>query len=232
MTFGVPRWAVAGLESTDIPWAVIEPMWEQLRTPYEHDPRLGQATAGQRAVYALHWLWSEVDNGGLEQYLWNPSGMLAEEAIQGARLVGATAYAELLAEATTAFGSTTVPKEQPARRRVLEELTARQRRRLAALDERWGVLLEQQPLGELLEQYVQAHPWEFFLDEGELDPAAAAQAQLELAYRLVTRGQPGDLERARPLLRQAQASARALGVVGIEGRCRSLLDQLDTLPWR
>jgi hypothetical protein len=45
----------------------------------------------------------------------------------------------------------------------------------------------------------------------------------------VTRNRPGDLDRAQPLLEQAQATAHGLGLAGVEGRCRSLLDQLDTL---
>ena len=85
MTFRVPQWAVAELEGEELSWAVIEPMWSQLRTPYEPDPRLQQATAGQRALYALHWLWSEVSNGGFHQYLWNPTGRLFSEALQGAQ---------------------------------------------------------------------------------------------------------------------------------------------------
>jgi hypothetical protein len=232
MAFRIPRWAVAGLQGEELAWAVIEPMWNQLRTPYEPDPRLQQATAGQRALYALHWLWSEVNNGGFHQYFWNPTGMLADQALQGARRLGAAAYAELVAEAiTTVFGGADVPQDQSSRRRALEEMTSEQRHRLDAVDRRFCALLEEQPLGALLEHYVDAHPSEFFLDDHEEDPATSAQGRLNLAHRLVTRNQPGDLERARPLLEQAQAKARALGLAGIEGRCQSLLDQLDFLRW-
>jgi hypothetical protein len=133
----------------------------QLQTPYEPDPRLHQAALGQRALYALYWLESETSNGGLHQYFWNPTGMLADEAVQGARRLRLSGYADLL--------------------------------------------------------------------EQEEDPAQGAQARLNLAYRLVTRNHPGDLDRARPLLEQAQATAHGLGLAGVEGRCRSLLDQLDTL---
>lgn len=232
MTFRVPQWAVAELEGEELSWAVIEPMWSQLRTPYEPDPRLQQATAGQRALYALHWLWSEVSNGGFHQYLWNPTGRLFSEALQGARRLGASTYAELAAEAAaTVFGSTAVPQDQPSRQRALDTLTDEQRGRLDALDDRFYALLDEHPLGALLARYVHAQPSEFFVDEHEEDPATSAQARLDLAYRLMTRNQPGDLDRARPLLEYAQAKARALGLAGIEGRCRSLLDQLEFLRW-
>lgn len=50
MTFRIPRWAVADLDGDreDLHWAVLQPMWHQLQTPYEPDPRLQQATPGQR----------------------------------------------------------------------------------------------------------------------------------------------------------------------------------------
>jgi Domain of unknown function (DUF4375) len=232
MTFRIPRWAVAELdgERSDLHWPVLQPMWHQLRTPYEPDPRLQEATPGQRALYALYWLASETSNGGLHQYFWNPAGMLADEAIQGARRLGLNQYADVLAEAiATVFDGVGVPQDQQARQRALDELAADRYRHLDALDHRLSGLLVDQPLAAALDQYVHDHPSEFFLDEQEEDPAEGAQARLNLAYRLVSRNQPGDLDRARPLLEQAQAMGRAQGLVGIDGRCRSLLDQLDTL---
>jgi hypothetical protein len=232
MTFRIPRWAVAGLDGDreGLHWAVLQPMWHELQTPYEPDPRLHQATLGQRALYALHWLESETSNGGLHQYFWNPTGMLADEAVQGARRLRLSGYADLLTEAiTTLFDSATVARDQRSRQRALDGLSDERRRRLDALDQRLSMLLVEQPLDAALDRYVRDHPWEFFLDEQEEDPAQGAQARLNLAYRLVTRNHPGDLDRARPLLEQAQTMAHGLGLAGVEGRCRSLLDQLDTL---
>jgi hypothetical protein len=232
MTFRIPRWAVAELdgERSDLHWPVLQPMWQQLQTPYEPDPRLQQATPGQRALYALYWLGSETSNGGLHQYFWNPAGMLADEAVQGARRLGLSDYAELLAQAvTTVFDRPSVPQDQRSRQQALDGLPDEPRRRLDALDQRLSVLLVKQPFDPALDQYVRDHPCEFFLDEQEEDPAEGAQARLNLAYRLVTRNQPGDLDRARPLLEQAQATAHVQGLAGIAGRCQSLLEQLDTL---
>jgi hypothetical protein len=130
MTFRVPRWAVAGLDGDreDLHWAVLQPMWHELQTPYEPDPRLDQATLGQRALYALHWLGSEASNGGLHQYFWNPTGMLADEAVQGAHRLRLSGYADLLAEAiATVFDRATVPQDQRARQRALDGLSDQRR---------------------------------------------------------------------------------------------------------
>jgi hypothetical protein len=212
MDFRVPRWAVADLDGDrpDLHWPVLQPMWHQLRTPAEPDPRLQQATPGQRALYALYWLWSEAELGGLHRFFRNPADLLTEAT-------------------TTVFGNPTAPQDQRARQRALHGLGDQHQRRLDALDQRLSALQRTQPLNAALDQYVRDHPAEFFLDEQDEDPAEGAQARLNLAYQLVTRNQPCDLDRARPLLEQALATAQAVELAGIAGRCRSLLAQLDTL---
>jgi hypothetical protein len=156
--------------------------------------------------------------------------MLADGAVQGGHRLRLSGHADLLAEAiTTVFDNSLVPQDQRSRQRALDGLTDERRRRLDALDQRLSALLVEQPLAAALDRYVRDHPSEFFLDEHEEDPAQGAQARLNLAYRLVTRNQPGDLDRARPLLEHAQTQAQAVGLAGIASRCRSLLDQLDTL---
>lgn len=161
MTFRIPRWAVADLDGDreDLHWAVLQPMWHQLQTPYEPDPRLQQATPGQRALYALYWLGSETSNGGLQRYFCNPAGMLADDAVQGARRLSRSAYADLLAEAiTTVFDHPTVPQDQRSRQRALDGLTNERHRRLDALDQRLSALLVEQPLDAALDRYVRDHP--------------------------------------------------------------------------
>jgi class 3 adenylate cyclase/tetratricopeptide (TPR) repeat protein len=54
-------------------------------------------------------------------------------------------------------------------------------------------------------------------------PAWLARTRLEWARLLGTRGQPGDAERARELLGQARATARELGLGGVERRAAALL---------
>jgi Domain of unknown function (DUF4375) len=229
MPFRVPRWAIAGLPADNLPEAVLGPLLE-LPAPAESDPRWPDATPGQRAIYALHELDSEVCCGGFHQYLANTTSRLAGEAAQGARHLGTHAYAELLTEVSaTVFGTAAIPRDRRARQQALDALTDQQRRRLDTLTDRYDALLDEQPLQAAFEGYIAQHPAEFFVEEADEDPVAAASGRLDLAYRLVSRNQPGDLERARPLLHDAQARARALGLDKVEGRCRSLLAQLDGL---
>jgi hypothetical protein len=55
--------------------------------------------SGVQAVYATLLLESEVYNGGFNQYFWNSTGALADVALRGFELLGATEHARLTREA-------------------------------------------------------------------------------------------------------------------------------------
>jgi tetratricopeptide (TPR) repeat protein len=58
-------------------------------------------------------------------------------------------------------------------------------------------------------------------------PAWLARTRLAWARMLLARPRPGDAERARGLLDQALATARSLGLAGVERHARSLHEQLE-----
>jgi Domain of unknown function (DUF4375) len=148
-------------------WDVIASAFDELRTPYEPDPRLDELTPGQRALYALHWARSEVGNGGFHQFLYNSTGMLANEALRGAELIGATEFAELLCEVRTLFGDTFI-EDQGRRMEVLEGLSDEALGRLEELTDRFYDLMgsaDESTLAGYCARYVEAHPHEFFLPD-------------------------------------------------------------------
>jgi hypothetical protein len=54
---------------------------------------------GFQMVYATWWVEAEVNNGGFNQYFWNPAGQFQNEALEGYKLLGAEEHADLLGEA-------------------------------------------------------------------------------------------------------------------------------------
>jgi Domain of unknown function (DUF4375) len=146
-------------------WEVIAPAFDELRTPYEPDPRLDDLTPGQRALYALYWARSEIDNGGFHQYLYNPTGRLANEALRGAELIGATEFATLFREVRTLLFGDTFPQDQGRRTVVLEGLSEEALERLEVLTGRFYDLMgstDESRLSVYCAEYVEAHPQEFF----------------------------------------------------------------------
>lgn len=91
-------------ESDDVglAWAVIEPAYHAV--DIYHDPEalartLAPLTSGQRALLAVHWCITEVTNGGFLQFFDNPTGVLAAEAQEGFRRIGAIEAAMALRSA-------------------------------------------------------------------------------------------------------------------------------------
>jgi Domain of unknown function (DUF4375) len=169
--FRIPRSSLSEpSDPAQVVWDVIEPMWEELDTPYEPDERLeSAATAGQRAPYALHWTSAEVCNGGFHQFFTNPTGMLTREAIAGAYLIGASEYGKAIERAASVFEGD-VPLIQDERRSRLAHLTTEESQRLTAADERWYDLLRDPTtaLESYAGKYVGEHPDDFFVQSRAL----------------------------------------------------------------
>ncbi len=166
--FRIPR---SNVLHADDPWGeIIDEMWFELKTPYEPDPRLAELTPGQRALYALRWTVWEVSNGGFHQYFWNSTGYLAPEAIEGAELLGAQRYAEVIRHAAAIFPDEATLRDIDRRQEILDgdgddgPLT----KRLAELDEAFYRLLDDEPehnIQKYVDRYVAGHPQEFFIDD-------------------------------------------------------------------
>jgi len=104
-------------------WSLIEPVWLPLNVAWDEGPdefvRLYRSIRPEIGhLYAGHWCQSEVHNGGLHQFFDNTTGLLAPEALEGYRAIGATVWAEVLAEAMKFFG-TPYPRDREDRQAVL-----------------------------------------------------------------------------------------------------------------
>jgi hypothetical protein len=161
-TFRVFRHDVA---DDELEWAVIERIWNELRTPYEPDERLWELTPGQRAIYALTWTRAEVSNGGFVQYFDNSTGYLLPEAIEGAEVLGAPEWVRLLEEARDALPGE-YSRSRQRRQARLNALSDVQEHHLGDLDQRL-YSLDDDPdtnLDRLFRRHIDAHPDEFFVD--------------------------------------------------------------------
>lgn len=72
-------------------------------------------------LLAAHWCWSEVNNGGLDQFFVNSTGVLAPEAVIGLRAIGLPEAADAVAAAIAMFGPD-YPREQEKRDAILETM--------------------------------------------------------------------------------------------------------------
>lgn len=92
-------------------WSLVEPVWLRLNHSWDAGPeefaRLFRSVRPEIGhLYAAHWCQSEVRNGGLHQFFSNTTGLLAPEAMDGFRAIGAEDWGKILAQAMTHFGAT------------------------------------------------------------------------------------------------------------------------------
>lgn len=93
--------------ATRDPMKVIDPVWWSVSTSdsksrYEKD--LESFSFHQRAVFALMWFMSEVNNGGHAQFYSNPTGIVWEDAMNGFELIGLPEGMKIIEESAKRFG--------------------------------------------------------------------------------------------------------------------------------
>jgi hypothetical protein len=102
----VDRQTLREADPEALAWAVIAPAYDAV-SYYDGLGVLAESlrplTPGQRALLALHGCVSEVSNGGFDQFFTNPTGILASEAVEGFRRIGAPEAADLVTRALKVF---------------------------------------------------------------------------------------------------------------------------------
>ena len=103
---------------------MIEPFWESISIYDAPKTFLNQFRKVKSQVgnlFAAHWLYSEVCNGGFHQFFSNPTGVLAPEAADGFRAIGLEDCATVIEEAIQFFGNS-YPREQEKRNEILDNV--------------------------------------------------------------------------------------------------------------
>ena len=102
-------------------WDAIEPIWDVVNFYGDEETYLASiANLDRRLVllYAAHWAYSEISNGGFTQFFWNSTGAVGPEAMEGYRLIGMPQIAALI-ERVFGFLGFPYPRDRVLRQRAL-----------------------------------------------------------------------------------------------------------------
>lgn len=103
---------------------IIDPLWWSVsiydgEKQYEED--LAKFSAQQRHLFALQWYFAEVNNGGHDQFYYNSTGIVWEDAMNGAKAAGMEAVYEIIRESADRMGGNP-GKERETRWDQMDEL--------------------------------------------------------------------------------------------------------------
>jgi hypothetical protein len=103
-------------------WQLVEPVWDAL-VKWDDVSAFRSAFNGTdptaRTLFAAHWLYSEVNNGGFRQFYWNSTGILAPEAADAFELIGMPRTAQIIRRTISWFPSP-YPRERHIRILLLD----------------------------------------------------------------------------------------------------------------
>ena len=86
---------------------VLDPMWFSVSIYDGYDRYLKDLepfTLEQRYVFAVEWLACEVNNGGFDQFFFNSTSIVWEDAMKGFKAMGMDEAAQLVRKAADALG--------------------------------------------------------------------------------------------------------------------------------
>lgn len=162
--FRISRSAVQGLDDEALCWSVVESSWPNMWVKDEL-AHIAQGTDGQRAVYCTMLFAREVDNGGLEQFFGNSSGLYWRIVIEGLKLLGADEHLSALNAILEMFPDSSPSLEQAERQVVMRSLDEIQKKLLKDAQSR---VYRRGGFEQLLlprwRRYIENHPAEFFRD--------------------------------------------------------------------
>jgi hypothetical protein len=146
-------------------WAIIEPVFWTANIydgPAAYEETLKGFSLGQRHLMAIHWYRSEVNNGGHDQFYWNSTGIVWQDAIRGFEAIGLSEGAEIIRESAKKFS---MPPSLDREKRD-RQLTS-DRPTFDDLDDRFYALEKREDLDAKMIEYARSKPTEFYF-EGEV----------------------------------------------------------------
>ncbi|MCK8503185.1 MULTISPECIES: DMP19 family protein [Myxococcus] len=137
-----------------------ERLWKLMEPAFDHSAQVG--THGQRVLALTTYFIRDVENGGLDQALYNFDPAAVDFVLKAFDELGADAHAATVRAGLLALFGATPPATRNERRRIIDE---RPRAWLNEhLDPLSNQLMDEERLRSRFLRYVDAHPSEFFRD--------------------------------------------------------------------
>jgi len=149
------------MKDDELVWAAADPLrcWVDIYSGPEYlDEQYKTLSEAQRGLHAVSWFKSECDNGGIDQFFYNSTGVVAPEVLKGLKMFGAKEHSEVLETIMKAFPGGSPERDRKKRQAQMEK---RWRSKEKAIDDEFpgGKMPD---LEEIIGRYIRVHPEQFF----------------------------------------------------------------------
>ncbi len=89
-------------------WRIVSPLFQSVSIYDGNDKYisdLDKFSKQQKYIFAVGWYRSEVDNGGHDQFFFNSTGIVFQDALDGLKEMGAKDFYEILKDASDRMGN-------------------------------------------------------------------------------------------------------------------------------
>lgn len=146
--------------SSNDDYRVIEPVWWSVSIydgEKQYNKDLAKFTKPQRYVFAIEWYLSEVNNGGHDQFYYNSTGIVWEDAMKGFQEIGASENYDIIKESAVMLGGKP-NKDREKRHDELEKYEPD----FSELDDRYYT--SEKSMLEKLHEYIKANEKDFYFN--------------------------------------------------------------------
>ena len=146
---------------------IVDPLWWSVsiydgKEQYEKD--LESFNTSQRGIFAILWYSGEVCNGGHDQFLYNSTGIVWEDALKGFEMISADKCAENLRDVIKKCGGS-IPFDRGEREEMLDRITTdpdNEDESIDLFEENDSVFYdEEDELENIMMAYIQPHVEDF-----------------------------------------------------------------------
>jgi hypothetical protein len=139
---------------------IIEPVWWSVSIydgVKQYNKDLEKFSDPQRYVFAIEWYLSEVNNGGHDQFYFNSTGIVWEDAMKGFQEIGATENYNIIKESADMLGG----KPNKDREKRQDELD-KYEPDFSELDDRYYV--SESAMIEMLHLYIKTNAKDYYFN--------------------------------------------------------------------
>jgi hypothetical protein len=143
-------------------YAVIDPVWWTANIYdgwQEYEKSLKIFSQEQRYLFAITWHIAEVNNGGHDQFYFNSTGIVWQDALAGYKAIGLKEAADILEESTALMGGS-----PSLDRRTRQEQLDTLQPNFEDLDNQFFSLQETVDFNEIMMTYIKHHREAFYFD--------------------------------------------------------------------